>query len=215
MEVWRLVNRLVVYTELLIVTFVVLLYLLGLYEAAIVSGISVRLYLLMTSFYYYAGCLAKSPGQLLDFGSANVKGICKKCNRIVGTRTIHCEICNKCYHKRDHHCSIIGRCVASNNIRDLYFAVLFINFHSLVAVLRGSTELTYMLSVHRYLLAMSSIFVCWLTLLILTDKTTKELMKSGGRVTDGVRMSRMREIFRGGLVGTLFPYLRWKTSIVK
>ncbi|AFM98847.1 hypothetical protein EHEL_081470 [Encephalitozoon hellem ATCC 50504] len=215
MEAWKTMNKLVRYTEALIVAFVIILYLLGLYEAVIVSGVSIRLYLLITSFYYYVGCLAKSPGQLLDFGDANVKGICNKCNRIVGTKTIHCEICNKCYHRRDHHCPIIGRCVASNNIKDLYFAVSFIGLHSLAAILKGSNRFAYMMSIHRYLFVMSSAFACWLTFLILTGKTTKELMKFQGRITDEVRMFRLKEVFRDGLVGTLAPYLRWKTSIVK
>lgn len=215
MEAWKMMNKLVAYTEILIVAFVIILYLLGFYEAAIVSGVSIRLYLLITSFYYYVGCLAKSPGQLLDFGNANVKGICKKCNRIVGTKTVHCEICNKCYHKRDHHCPIIGRCVASSNIRDLYLAVSFMGFHSLAAILRGSTRFAYMMSIHRYLFIMSSAFACWLTFLILTGKTTKELMRFQGRITDEIRMFRLKKVFRDGLVGTLAPYLRWKTSIVK
>ncbi|ADM12079.1 DHHC-type zinc finger domain-containing protein [Encephalitozoon intestinalis ATCC 50506] len=215
MEAWKMINKLVAYIELLIVTFVILLYLLGLYEAAIVSGVSFRIYLLLTSFYYYVGCLAKSPGQLLDFGNANVKGICNRCNRIVGTKTVHCEICNKCYHKRDHHCPIIGRCVASNNLKDLYLAVFFMSLHSLAAVLRGSTKFAYMMSIHKYLLAMSSAFTCWLTLLILTGKTTKELTRAKGNITSEMKISRLKDMFRNGLMDTLVPYLKWKTHIVR
>lgn len=214
MEMWRLLNRLVRCTELMIVTFVVLLYLLGMYEATAVSGISVRLYLLVTSFYYYVGCLAKSPRQLIDFGSANVKGICKRCNMMVGERTVHCEVCNKCYHRRDHHCPIIGRCVASNNLKDLYFAVLFANLHSVAAMAGSSTRFSAMLFVHRYLFVMSGVFVCWLTLLVLAGKTTRELVRSKGNVADDIRVSRLREIFCDGVVGTLAPYARWRTSVV-
>lgn len=213
MEVWRLMNKLVKYLEFFIVTLVISLYLLACYEAVKGSNITLSLYLLSTSFYYYLRCLAKSPGQLLDFNNAEIKGICKRCSRIVGTRTVHCDICNKCYHKRDHHCPIIGKCVASDNFRDLYLSVLFLSLYSLTAVLRD-TGFHPLLFMYKYILVLSAAFVCWLTVLVLTDKTTKELLKSREEIATDIKMSRLGMLFGGGLLDVFLPYIQWRTHVI-
>jgi len=213
MEIWKPVNQIIRIAESVVITLVTMLYILGCYDAVVASGISVRLYFLTTSFYYYITCLVKSPGQLLDFGTANVKGICKKCNRIVGTRTVHCEICNKCYHKRDHHCPIIGRCVASNNTNDLYLTIVFANLYSF-AMLFESSPHALMAFVHKYLFVISGWFVFWFTLLIVTDKTTQELLRRRGRVLKDFRVRRLKDVFRAGLLQTLVPYLAHRISVV-
>lgn len=212
MEIWRLLNRGIRYLEFLVVAFVLLLYVLECYETARLPGRAAPLFFLLTSLCHYISCLAKSPGQLLDFDDASIKGMCKKCNRIVGSRTVHCEICNKCYHKRDHHCPIIGKCVASDNFRNLYFATLFMVLYVLLAAFRVSQAHHVLL--HKYLFVLLSAVVCWMTLLLVADKTTAELVASR-QVRQSIRLSRLGKLLDKGLLGILAPYAAWKTSVVK
>lgn len=213
MEAWKFMNRLIRYLEFFIITFVVSMYLTACYETFTASNVLLPMYLLTTSFYYYLSCLKKPPGRLLDFNNTSIKGICKRCNRIVGAKTVHCEVCNKCYHGRDHHCPIIGKCVASNNFRDLYFALLFMMLYSFVAMFR-ETRFYRVLFVYKYIFFLLSLFVCWMTLLIVTDRTTKELVKNKEPIKGNIKISRLGKLFDKGLVRIIAPYIRWKASIV-
>jgi hypothetical protein len=212
MELWTLTNKLTRHLEFFLITFVVFFYLMSLYDTVTSSSVFLPAYLLLTSFYYYTNCLSKPPGHLLDFNNANIKGICKKCNRIVGSRTVHCETCNKCYFKRDHHCPVIGKCIASDNFNDLYYTALFMMLYCILAVAR-TARTQPLVFVYKYLIGLLSAFLLWLTLLVVVDKTSKEILKEESRMSRcDFKVGRLRHLLDDGVLFILLPFLRWKTS---
>ncbi|KAK6089249.1 hypothetical protein P3W45_001768 [Vairimorpha bombi] len=83
MEIYSFINKCTKKLEFLVISTVVSFYMLSIYDT------------ILSSHKY--------------FNCSQIQGLCKKCNRIVGSRTVHCELCNKCYYKRDHHCIITGK----------------------------------------------------------------------------------------------------------
>jgi hypothetical protein len=212
MELWMLTNRVTRHLEFFLITFVVFFYFASMYDTLTSSSIILPAYFLLASFYYYATCLSKSPGHLLDFNNANIKGICKRCNRIVGSRTVHCETCNKCYFKRDHHCPIIGKCVASDNFNDLYYCALFMVLYCVSAIGR-STRAQPLLFIYKYLIGLLTAFLLWLTFLLLTDRTSREVLKERD-LMGTVRIGRLKALVNDGILFILLPFLRYKTAVV-
>ncbi|ORD94129.1 ERFB [Enterospora canceri] len=131
-----------------------------------------KFYLITTASIYYGMALVKSPGSLFDINDSDVKGICNKCNRIRGDSTKHCTVCNKCYYKRDHHCVFLGKCVASNNIKDFFFCLLFTFLYSIAMLLTKP---------HKILLIFATTVIgmslFWFATVISTGKSTSELLE--------------------------------------
>lgn len=213
MELYKAVNCCTKSLEFLVISTVVSFYLLSIYDTVTSSSVILPLYMLLLSLYYYVQLLTKSPGALLDFDHAQIKGLCKKCNRIVGNRTTHCEICNKCYHKRDHHCVITGKCIAANNSNDLFFTVFFLLIYTVLALNRA-TSLKEFMFFYKYMGLLSFTILLWVTSLLVVDKTTKEFFKMNTSVFREVKIKRLNSLIDDGLLTILFPLAKKRSRVV-
>ncbi|KAF9763850.1 Palmitoyltransferase PFA3 [Nosema granulosis] len=213
MEIYKAVNCCTKTLEFLVISTVVSFYLLSIYDTITSSSVIIPLYFILLSMYYYFQLLTKSPGALLDFNHAHIKGLCKKCNRIVGNRTTHCEICNKCYHKRDHHCVITGKCIASNNSSDLFYTVFFLFIYTILALNR-TTVLKEFMFFYKYMCLLSFSILLWVTSLLLVDKTTKELFKMNTSVFREIKYRRLCSLLDDGILTVLCPMIKKKSRVV-
>ncbi|WUR04676.1 palmitoyltransferase [Vairimorpha necatrix] len=200
MEMHHLLNKCTKKLEFLVISFVVSFYLLSIYDTIFSSHKIIPLYFCLLSLYYYISLLTCVPGEYIDFNT--VERICKKCNRLSGRQSVHCEICNRCFYKRDHHCVITGKCIESNNLKYMYLTVLFLFIYSLFAMFRtgGLKELTFF---YNFTCILSGFLLIWVTLLILTDKTTANLLKDID-IKD-LRLKNIKKIVENGWICTLCP----------
>lgn len=214
MEIYSFINKCTKKLEFLVISTVVSFYMLSIYDTILSSHKIIPLYTVCLSFYYYLMLLTKSPGILLDLSCSQIQGLCKKCNRIVGNRTVHCEICNKCYYKRDHHCIITGKCIASNNTKDLFFNLFFLFIYSVLAMNRESV-LKEFVFFYKYTTILSGVLLCWVSLLTMTDKTTSEFFSMDKSVYNEMMLRRICELPENGLINIIFPFLNRKVRMVE
>ena len=168
----------------------------------------VKCYFLGTSFIYYLIALIKSPGSLFDINDSEVKGICNKCNRIRGNHTKHCSICNKCYYKRDHHCVFLGKCIASNNLKDFLFSLIFLTIYGVLRLFTSSLKL-----VTAFFTFVALCATMWFSCVLTSEKTSGELAEF-----DKWRISRkdLRKFLlkmKDSPVNILFPYLKFTNTV--
>jgi hypothetical protein len=214
MEIYSFINKCTKKLEFLVISTVVSFYMLSIYDTILSSHKCIPLYIICLSFYYYLILLTKSPGTLLDFNCSQIQGLCKKCNRIVGSRTVHCELCNKCYYKRDHHCIITGKCIASNNTKDLFFNLLFLFIYSILAMNRESL-LKEFVFFYKYTTILSGVLLIWVGVLLTIDKTTSEFFSMDKSVYTEVELRRITGLKENGVINIVFPFLNRKVRMVE
>lgn len=213
MEFYSFINKCTKKLEYIVISTVVSFYMLSIYDTILSSHKCIPLYIISLSFYYYLMLLTKSPGIPLDLNYSEINGVCKKCNRIVGNRTVHCEICNKCYHKRDHHCIITGKCIASNNTRDLFFNLFFLFIYSVLAMYRQSSMKEFVFF-YKYTTLLSGGLLIWISILTLTDKTTSEFFIMDESFYKYLKLNRLQFLKENGIINIMFPFLNRNVRVV-
>ncbi|CAD8183972.1 unnamed protein product [Paramecium pentaurelia] len=126
---------------------------------------------------------------------------CATCNKWKPIRAHHCSMCNQCILKMDHHCPWIDNCVGLRNHRAFY---LFTMYMTIGAIQYSWASYVYFKDLYRndqgffsqqstffYLFwtfsslvmyptcAMLFFLFCYHSILVITNQTTLEQMKSG------------------------------------
>ncbi|TBU18731.1 putative DHHC palmitoyltransferase [Hamiltosporidium tvaerminnensis] len=226
----KTVQRVIVAFEYILITTTVCYIFLSLYDTLKAKGYitkAILLYFLLVSSYYYLSILVKKDVHILP--NTEIKGLCRKCNKLRCTRTFHCDTCNLCFYKRDHHCPWLAKCISSSNYREYYFFILFTVIYLSLKVLCGCLYVNQIVFLNNYLLTILSFFFIWTNFLLFIDKTSIEYYKSRKRLNVSryfwqeidfcVCFDRLYEVlFDREIMNVLimfFPFLQKRTSIIE
>lgn len=184
-------------------------YIVGILSSIVLELSFAKFYFLGTGFIYYLMALGKSPGSLLGIDeTSSVKGICNECNRIRGYRTKHCRICNKCYYSRDHHCVLLGKCVATNNIQEFFYSLLFSSVYFFVQFLTGTWK-----PLALFLCMTLMCGTVWFGAVIVSKKSSVELLEMERWKLNPKEIRNLSATVQTDLLYILFPFLRISTIV--
>lgn len=208
MKIHKLITTLVKYIEKILILLILSAYTITITVFAFKKHDIIATYFIFSSFIYYVIMLKKSPGSLLDFGNANIRGLCNQCNRIKGDRTKHCYICNKCYNKLDHHNMLIGSCIAENNILEMILCNLFLLLFFLICMHKETySKFLFIFSFGIF------IFISWLIYSIGKDKTMKEIDKNEYKRFNFKNFKFIIDIIKTRPLKILFPFFSTKAQV--
>lgn len=202
-------NRIVKYMEWILITTIISVYLTLIYTSVMYDRSIFFSYLVFISFIHYLVILVKSPGSLLDLGNASVRGLCRICNRVRGTRTRHCYLCDKCYNKRDHHCILIGRCIAADNLKEVFLCCFFLFLFLSNWMLTKPQGFIIVMPVLTLLVS-----ICWICLCVAHDKTTAELYSSENKSVGKTELKQLLGFIFSNPIQAVFPFA-WTVSKIE
>lgn len=208
MKTDKLLHFLIVLLQYTLTCMVISGYVTGILCTIILDASILKFYTLGTSFVYYMIALVKSPGSLFDIHDSEVKGICTKCARIRSNQTKHCSICNKCYHRRDHHCIFLGKCIASNNMKEFVFSLLFLSFYGILRIISGPCRLLV-----SFLTSITLLTFAWFSCAYALEIISQQIVeKDKWKITKtGIvkYLNKMKE----SPVDFFFPFLKLTTTV--